>query len=103
MNSGRIRLLEQYAKEDPNDPFPPYALALELFQSNPLRAAELFSYLMAQHADYVPTYYHAALLARLQSNQTQAENIALRGIEKAKASGDQKAATELRSLLDEND
>ena len=103
MNSGRIRLLEQYAKEDPNDPFPPYALALELFQSNPVRAAELFSYLMTQHADYVPTYYHAAILARQQSNQTQAENIALRGIEKAKASGDQKAATELRSLLDEND
>ena len=100
MNSGRIQILEQYAKEDPNDPFPVYALGLELAEDNPARAKELFSQVMDQHPDYVPVYYHAALLAITQSEPERARVIAEKGIEKAKAASDGKAVAELRSLLE---
>ena len=100
MNSGRIQLLEQYAKEDPNDPFPVYALGLELAEDNPARAKELFSQVMDQHPDYVPVYYHAALLAITQSEPERARSIVVKGVEKAKAARDYKAVAELENLLE---
>jgi len=101
MNSGRIQLLEQYAKEDPNDPFPVYALGLELAVDNPARAKELFSQVMDQHPDYVPVYYHAALLAITQSEPDRARSIVVMGVEKAKAARNYKAVAELEGLLEE--
>jgi hypothetical protein len=102
MNSGRIQLLEQYAKEDPNDPFPLYALGLELVAENPARAKELFSLVIDQHPDYVPAYYHAALLAITQSEPDRARSIITKGVEKAKAARDHKAVAELEGLLGED-
>jgi hypothetical protein len=100
MNSGRIQLLEQYAKEDPNDPFPVYALGLELAGDNPAKAKELFNRVMDQHPDYVPVYYHAALLAIHQSEADRARSIVMKGVEKAKAIRDYKAVAELEGLLE---
>ena len=100
MNSGRIQLLEQYAKEDPNDPFPVYALGLELVGNNPAKAKELFERVMDQHPDYVPVYYHAALLAITQSEPDRARSIVVKGVEKAKAARDYKAVAELEGLLE---
>ncbi len=100
MNSGRIQLLEQYAEEDPNDPFPLYALGLELVDDNPGKAKELFNRVMDQHPGYVPVYYHAALLAINQSEANRARSIVAKGIEKAKAARDHKAVAELEGLLE---
>jgi len=100
MNSNRIQLLEQYAKEDPNDPFPVYALGLELVPENPARAKELFDRVMDRHPDYVPTYYHAALLAINQSESDRARSIITKGVEKAKTLKDFKAVAELEALLE---
>jgi hypothetical protein len=101
MNSVRIQLLEQYAKEDPHDPFPLYALGLELVEEHPTRAKEIFSLLMDQHPDYVPVYYHAAQLAITQSEVDRARSIVSKGVEKAKAARDHKAVAELENLLEE--
>lgn len=100
MNSGRIQLLEQYANEDPNDPFPVYALGLELVVDNPARSRELFNQVMDQHPDYVPVYYHAALLAITLSEPDRAQSIVVKGVEKAKAARDYKAVAELEGLLE---
>jgi len=100
MNSGRIQLLEQYAKEDPNDPFPIYALGLEWAAADPTRSKELFNRVMHEHPDYIPVYYHAALLAITMAEVGQARIIIEKGIEKANAANDHKAAAELRNLLE---
>lgn len=100
MNSDRIRLLEHYASEDPNDPFPVYALGLEFVNKHPEKAKTLFSRLMREHPDYVPVYYHAALLA---PSPAERKSIVNRGISAASAAGDQKAVAELKSLIEEGD
>lgn len=56
---------------------------------------------MDQHPDYVPVYYHAALLAITQSEPDRARTIVLKGVEKARAARDYKAVAELEGLLEE--
>lgn len=99
MNSDRIRLLEQYASEDPEDPFPAYALGLEFASEHPEKAKSIFNRLMTEHPDYVPVYYQAAMLT---SSIGERELIVNRRIKVASAVGDLKAVAELKSLV-END
>ncbi len=101
MNSERIKMLEQFVAEDPTDPFNHYALALELAKSDKLKAKEIFDELIRSNSNYVPAYYQAALLYIELSLNEEVIKIIENGIVQAKKQNNQKAANELRSLLDE--
>ena len=101
MNSVRIKMLEQFIADDPNDPFNHYALALELLKSDKDQAKKIFDQLISSHPEYVPSYYQAALLYLELSLNDEAAKIIEQGVEKAKKQSNLKAANELRSLLDE--
>ena len=103
MNLARLKLLEQYAKDDPNDPFPIYALALEWMKMDPPKAEELFDTLLTNHPDYLPVYYHAGKIYITSGDLPKAKHILETGIQKTRASGDRKALAELQSLYDELD
>jgi tetratricopeptide (TPR) repeat protein len=99
MISERIKILEQFIVDDPNDPFNHYALALELLKSDKETAKKIFDMLIAEQPNYVPTYYQAALLYFELSLNDQAVKIIEQGIAESKRQSNQKAASELRALL----
>ena len=101
MNSDRLKWLEQYAVEDPGDPFPVYALALEWLRKDPAKAKQLFDKVLAHHPDYLPVYYHAGNLYITMGDIARGTEILETGILKTKASGDWKALAELQTLYDE--
>ncbi|NVK50988.1 MAG: tetratricopeptide repeat protein [Cyclobacteriaceae bacterium] len=59
-NLDRLKLLEQFAAEEPKDPFNWYALALEIQEIQPEKALIYFQKLLSDFPDYLPTYYPAA-------------------------------------------
>jgi tetratricopeptide (TPR) repeat protein len=99
--STRLVQLEEFYREDPNDPFNLYALALEYQKINIEKSTELFNELLARHEDYIPAYYHAAQLYLSLNNTEHAIAILEKGIPKARAKNETKAANELQILLDE--
>lgn len=56
----RIVLLESFIKDDPNDPFNYYGLALEYQKLNHTKCDEYFEILLEKFPEYLPTYYTAA-------------------------------------------
>ena len=101
MNSVRIKMLEQFIADDPNDPFNYYALALELMKSDKPEAKKIFDQLINSYPEYVPSYYQAALLYLELSLNEEVIKIIESGIAEAKKQNNVKAASELRSLLDD--
>ena len=101
MDQERLKLLEQFVKEEPEDPFNWYALALEETKQDSNRAVELFEYVLEKHPDYLPSYYHAGNLYQSIGNQKRAIEILQTGVELAKLQGERKTLNELRTLLDE--
>ena len=101
MDAARIKLLEQYVKEEPEDPFNWYALALEESKRNPDKALELFEYVLKNHSEYLPAYYHAGNLYLSEGKIDSATTILQKGIDLAKRTGEQKAMRELEALLDD--
>jgi len=96
----RIEQLEQFFREDPNDPFNSYALALEYLKSDQKKAYDLFFKLIEAHPNYLPTYYPLAQLLIEQQNP-EAEVIFKTGIEKARLVADQKTLKELTSAYND--
>lgn len=92
-----IEQLEQFAKEDPHDPFNLYALALEYLKVDAVRAEQLFAQLIAQHASYVPTYYQLGQLYAEQGKIEESLSTFEQGIAAARAAGDQKAVREMEA------
>ena len=87
--------------EDPTDPFNRYALALELAKTDKPKAKEIFDQLILSNPDYVPAYYQAALLYLELMLNDEATKMIEAGIIQAKKQNNLKAASELRSLVDE--
>jgi len=97
----RIAQLEEFLREDPDDDFNLYALALEYLKSDQLKAHDLFSNLLRKSPGYLPTYYpFAHLLIELQQ-ATKAEEIFEQGIELARRSGDSKTLKELTNAYND--
>ena len=101
MNSQRLKLLQEYLKNDPNDPFNLYAIATEYRDEAPQKALEYYEQLLTQHPDYLPTYYHAANLYAELNEGAKAEEIYNKGIALAKHQGNSLALRELQNALDE--
>ncbi len=97
----RIGQLENFLKEDPNDAFTLYALALEYIKSDSGKAYELFQKLIDEQPDYLPTYYpFAHLLVELQL-PGKAEMIFNQGIERARLANDLKTFKELSNAYND--
>lgn len=76
----RLEILHQWHQDDPSDPFNAYALAMEYLSSDALRAQQHFDELLAQHPDYLPTYYHAAALYAALEQPQKAEELYQKGL-----------------------
>lgn len=101
MNPAPTRLAQLLAfyEEDPNDPFTIYALATEYRAAEPLRAWEYYQKLLAEHPDYVGTYYHAGKLLEGFGRKDEAEQVYRTGLVVSKKAGQQHAASELLQAL----
>ncbi len=97
VNVDRIKQLEKFLQEDPDDPFTIYALAIEHLSIKKQKARELFDQLLAEHPNYLGTYYHAASLYDELGKRDEAERIYKRGIELTAEAGDHHALRELKS------
>lgn len=97
MQSDRIRQLKEFIKEDPQDPFPLYALAMEYVNTDPQEARNLYIKVLDQHPEYVPVYYQAAALFSELGELKKAEETYKKGIETAETAGDSHALMELKT------
>ena len=101
MSNTRLDQLLSYFKEDPNDPFNIYGLALEYQKTNLQEAEKYFDLLLRDHEGYVPTYYHAAKLYQELGQRDKAITVYEKGISVAKHAQNFKAVRELQSAYDE--
>lgn len=97
MNSNRVKQLENFLIEDPNDPFIKYALALEYSDTDKQKTLELFDDLLQNHPNYIGTYYHAAALHHELGHLGKAEFIYKTGISKAQELLESHALRELQT------
>lgn len=97
MVTERIKQLEIFMKEDPSDPFPKYALALEYQTQNPAKAKSLFIQLLESHSEYTATYYHAADFFFQINEIEKAKVIYEKGLKILKEKNETKALHELQN------
>lgn len=93
----RLPMLRQMAATRPGDPFPRYGLAMELCKREDDEAVAVFESLLADHPGYVPSYLMFGNLLVARGEREQAATVLERGIEAARAAGDEHALGELES------
>lgn len=92
----RIEQLLKFIAEDPSDPFPRYALALEYLHNDAPRAREVFRDLLRDFPEYLPTYYPAAQASAEAGDDAEATRLYMVGIALAAKLGERKTESELR-------
>ena len=97
MNTTRLTKLFEFLEEAPDDPFTIYAIAIEYQNHDPEKALSFFKKLLAEHEDYVGTYYHAANLFAAMGEKEQAEITFKKGLKIASEKGDHHAHRELQN------
>jgi tetratricopeptide (TPR) repeat protein len=98
----RIATFKSFIERSPNDPFPRYGLAMEHKGRGELAEAwAVFSELLAQFPDYVPTYLMAGGTLAALGRRDEAADVYRRGIEAAGKKRDSHAARELEAALAE--
>jgi tetratricopeptide (TPR) repeat protein len=106
-NLERLRLLREFIKEEPENPFNFYALALEIKDFDSLEASRLFDLLLLNHPDYLPVYFPSAHFFFELGQIEKAKGIFEKGIVIAKIQKSEKTLKELQnaynSFLFEND
>ena len=95
----RLQQLLAFYEDDPHDPFTIYALATEYRASEPLRAWDYYQKLLAEHPDYVGTYYHAGKLLEGFGRKDEAEQVYRKGLVVSRQAGQLHAASELQQAL----
>lgn len=102
MLNKRLEQLLAIQKDEPDDAFTRYAIALEYKSSgNTTTAIEWLEKLRNSSPDYVPTYYMLAELYQQISNPAQAARTCDEGLIIAKNAGDHHAHSELMALKEE--
>jgi predicted Zn-dependent protease len=98
----RIATFKSFISRSPADPFPRYGLAMEHKGQGQLDEAwTVFSELLAQFPDYVPTYLMAGGTLVALGRRDEAADVYRRGIEVSGRRGDSHARGELESALAE--
>ncbi len=106
--SNRLTQIQTFLKDSPQDPFLHFALAKEYEKSGDTeKALTQYLYLTEKHENYVGTYYHLGKLYEVKQDFPTAFNTYKKGMEIAKAQGEQHAFNELAgaklNLGDEED
>lgn len=97
MQSTRLDKLLNFLESDPNDPFVLYALATEYNSANDSdKAFEYYLKLVAEHPDYVGTYYHLGKLYEKTGKTEEGIKIYQKGMVAAKNKRDMHAFSELQ-------
>lgn len=101
--SNRIEWLSNMQREVPQDPFYPYAIALEIHSKTGNRSVslQLLREVIIKFPEYIPAYHLLATWLVEDGNQDEATKVLKEGIGLALASGGVKAASEMKSLLAE--
>ena len=95
LNLERIELLREYCKEEPENPFNFYALALEYRESDKPAAAELFEFVLSTFPNYLPVYFPAAHFFYEEDDLQKAKQVFESGLALAHDLQDEKAKKEL--------
>jgi predicted Zn-dependent protease len=103
----RTELLREFIREEPENPFNYYALALEISEKSPEEAGNLFDLVLINFPDYLPVYFPSAHFFFELDQIEKAKKIFEKGIEKAKDQQETKTLKELtnayQNFLFEND
>jgi tetratricopeptide (TPR) repeat protein len=96
----RVKMLEEFIVQRPDDPFPRYGLALEHKNAGRLaEASRVFGELLERFPDYVAAYLHAGNALVAQHQRPEAAAMYRRGLEACRKKGDHHAASELQGAL----
>jgi len=97
----RIEKLKEYLTATPNDAFLQHALALEYVKKgDDGKAQELFENLLGSNENYVGSYYHLGLLLERKGEEEKAATVYQKGMQVAKAAGEQHAFNELKAAYE---
>ena len=99
MHHIRLQKLLDFLANEPQDPFLKYALATEYLNAKDLDTAlEYYEDLLANHPEYVGTYYHAGKLYEQLDRKDQAITTYKKGMEVSRKAGDTHALSELQTV-----
>ncbi|KAA5544795.1 tetratricopeptide repeat protein [Adhaeribacter rhizoryzae] len=96
MTPTRLEQLLEFYKEDPSDAFTVYALATEYLKIDTQKSKEYYEQLLAEHPNYVGTYYHAAKLYDELGQKDEAEQVYKKGMQISRQEGNMHAFSELQ-------
>lgn len=100
-NRQKIRNLAASLRENPNDSFIKFALALELLKKDDVsKARVLFESILKQDPDYLGVYYHLGKLYEQNGRLEDAKKMFADGLEIAKKQNDERTALELNEALE---
>lgn len=97
----RLSMLLSLVATKPSDPFPRYGLAMEYKKvGRNDDAVQAFAELAEHHPTYVPGYLMHGNLLESMGRSAEAHAVYERGLEVARAAGDDHAESELRAARD---
>ncbi len=98
----RISKLKSMVEKDPRDSFCLYGLGMEYAKLEQHREAEdWFERAIDADPDHLYAYFHKARSLQARGDRSEAAQTLKKGLARAKAIGDTKAAGELSAFLDE--
>lgn len=102
MSSDRIHKLRDFLKEDPEDTFTRFALALEFVKREELdNARDTFLEIQNHNPDYVGVYYHLGKVYEMLNNPDHALKTYNDGITVARQQQDHHSESELQQAKQE--
>ena len=102
MTAPRLDTLKQFLRQDPNDPFNHYAIALEYVSTEHYsEAITKFQEVIKLDANYVPAYHQLGLLFARLGKKNDATKVFERGIQIASLVRDTHAQSEMQEAMDE--
>jgi predicted Zn-dependent protease len=98
----RIAMLSELLRQDPNNAFARYGLAMEYSNSGQLeQALDEFHKLLSANPDYAVGYFMAAQTLMKCDRTEEARKMLQDGIAAAQRKGDGHAQSEMQAMLDE--
>ena len=97
----RREFLEEALRQDPNNTFARYGLAMEMAKSDPAAAWTHFEFLLQQRPEYAATYYQAGAFLMKQGRLDEARKVLTTGVEVTGRQGNQHARSELLAALED--
>jgi cytochrome c-type biogenesis protein CcmH/NrfG len=102
MSDDRIQMLTQFLRENPNDAFARYGLAMEYANRRDVDAAlSEFNRLLQIHPDYSAGYFMAAQMLARAARSDEAKTFLEGGIAAAARTGNSHAKSEMQAMLEE--